>query len=146
MSIEENKALAQRIWAEVLNEGKTEILNELFASNYVYHGPGGHELKGIEGFKKFVTWIHNNFPGAQFTIHDLIAERDKVVSFFTMKGTHKSNKPVNSQGIVIARIVNGKEVEAWEIFDRFTIASQLAPGWAKAMLRLIEKQMVKDRP
>jgi hypothetical protein len=63
-----------------------------------------------------------------------------------MKGIHKSNKQVSFQGIVICRVVNGKEVEVWEVFDRFTIASQLAPGWAKVMLSLIEKQMLKDRP
>jgi predicted ester cyclase len=147
MSIEENKAVIQRIWNEILNEGKTEKSNELVANDYVYHGPGGHEIKGIEGFKKFMTWIHNSFPGVHFTLDDLIAEGDKVVSFFTMKGPHKSNKQVNFQGIVICRIVSGKEVEVWEIFDRLTIASQLAPGWiAKAMVNFIVKQMSKDRP
>jgi predicted ester cyclase len=147
MSIEENKAVMQRIWKEILNEGKTEKTNELVANDYVYHGPGGHEIKGIEGFKKFMTWIHNSFPGAHFTLDDLIAEGDKVVSFFTMKGTHKSNKQANFQGIVISRIISGKEVEVWEIFDRLTIASQLAPGWiAKAMVNFIVKQMLKDRP
>lgn len=146
MSIEENKAVIQRIWKEILNEGKTEKADELVANDYVYHGPGGSEIKGIEGFKKFMTWIHNSFPGVHFTLHDLIAEGDKVVSFFTMEGRHKSNKPVNFQGIVICRIANGKEVEVWEIFDRFTIASQVAPGWAKVMLRFIEKQMSKDHP
>ena len=146
MSIEKNKAVMQRIWKEILNEGNIGKANELVAKDYVYHGPGGQEIKGVEGFKKFMTWIHKSFPGVHFTLHDLIAEGDKLVSFFTMKGTHKSNKQVDFQGIVIVRIVNGKEVEVWEVFDRFTIASQLAPGWAQVLLRLIEKQMLKDRP
>ena len=146
MSIEGNKAVMGRIWKEILNEGKIEKANELVANDYVYHGPAGHEIEGIEGFKRFMTWIHTNFPGVQFSVDDLIAEGDKVVSYFTMKGTHKTNKPVNFQGIVICRLENGKEVEVWEVFDRFTIASQLAPGWAKVMLGFIEKQMLKDRP
>jgi predicted ester cyclase len=146
MSIEENKAVMQHFWQEMLNEGKAEKANEFVANDYVYHAPGDHEIKGIEGFKKFMAWIHDSFPGVHFTLDDLIAEGDKVVSFYTMKGTHKSNKPVNFQGVVISRIVNGKEVEVWDIFDRLTIALQLAPGWAKVMLRSIEKQMVKDRP
>ncbi len=146
MSIEENKAVMQRLWDEILNGGKIEKSDELVANDYVYHGPGGHEIKGIEGFKKFMIWLHNSFPSLHFTLEDLIAEGDKVVSFFIMKGMHKSNKQVTVRGVVISRIVSGKEVEAWEIFDRFTIASQLAPGWAKAMLRLMEKPMVKDRP
>jgi predicted ester cyclase len=146
MSIEENKAIVQRIWKEVLNEGKTEKSNELVANDYAYHGPGDHEIKGIVGLKKFITWLHTSFPNIHFTVDDLIAEGDRVVSFYTMKGTHKSNKQLKEQGIIISRVVNGKVVEDWEIFDRLAIASQLAPGWAKVMLRLIEKQMSKDRP
>jgi predicted ester cyclase len=147
MSIEENKAIAQRIWEELLNGGKTEKMNELIATDYVYHGPGGHEIKGIEGMKKFITWVHTGFPNIHFTVNDLIVEGDRVVSFWTMKGTHKSNKQVEQQGIIISRVVNGKVAEDWEIFDRLAIASQLAPGWiAKAMVNLIVKQMSKDRP
>ena len=146
MTIDENKALIQRIWKEVLNEGKTENANEFVADDYMYHAPGGHEIKGVEGFKKLMTWYRDIVPGANFTLDDLIAEGDKVVHIYTVKGTDKNNKPVNFQGCTISRMVNGKEVEAWDIFDRFTIALQLAPGWAKVLLRLIEKQMVKDRP
>ena len=147
MSIEENKAMEQRIWEELLNGGKTERMNELIAIDYVYHGPGGHEIKGIEGLRKFITWLHTSFPNIHFTVDDLIAEGDRVVSFWTMKGTHKSNKQVKQQGIIISRIASGKVVESWEVFDRLAIASQLAPGWiAKAMVNFIVKQMSKDRP
>jgi predicted ester cyclase len=147
MSTEENKAIEQRVWEELLNGGKTEKMNELIAIDYVYHGPGGHEMKGIEGLKKFIIWLHTSFPDIHFTVDDLIAEGDRVVSFWTMKGTHKSNKPVKQQGIIISRIASGKVVEGWEVFDRLAIASQLAPGWiAKAMVNFIVKQMAKDRP
>ena len=39
MSTEENKAMEQRIWEELLNGGKTEKMNELIAIDYLYHGP-----------------------------------------------------------------------------------------------------------
>ena len=63
-----------------------------------------------------------------------------------MKGTHKSNEQVKQQGAVISRYTSGKSVKASEIYDRFAIASQLAPGWAKVTLHFIETQMVNDRP
>ena len=62
MSVEENKALIQRIFEEFLNGRKTEGLDELIASDYVYHGPGGHEVKGIEGLKKFLPGSIQAFP------------------------------------------------------------------------------------
>ena len=147
MSAEANKAIEQRIWEELLNGGKTEKMNELIAIDYVYHGPGGLELKGLEGLKRFITWLHTSFPNIHFTLNDLIAEGDRVVTFWTMKGTHKSNKQAELQGIIISRFVNGKVVESWEVFDRLAIASQLARGWiAKAMVNSIVKQMSKDGP
>jgi predicted ester cyclase len=146
MPIEENKAVMQRIWNELIIEGKTEKANELVASDYAFHGPGGHEIRGIEGLEKFIAWIHTSFPDVHFTVDDVIAEGEKVVSLYTMKGTDKSNKPVSFQGAIVSRFTGGKEVEAWEIYDRFAIALQLAPGWVKALLRSVEKQMVKDRP
>ena len=147
MSIEENKAIAQRYWDELLNGGKVEKMNEFMATEYAYHGPGGHEIKGIEAMKRFIAWVHTSFPNMHFTVHDLIAEGDKVVSSWTMKGTHKSNKQMEQQGVIISRFASGKVVEDWEIFDRLAIASQLAPGWiAKAMVNSIVKQMSKDRP
>ena len=121
-------------------------MDEFITNDYVYHGPGGYEVKGTEGLKKFITWLHTTFPSIHFTLDDLIAEGDKVVTFWTMKGAHKSNKQVSFQGIIISRFVAGKVAEDWEIFDRLGIASQVAPGWAKVMLGLIEKQMVKERP
>jgi predicted ester cyclase len=146
MSIEENKAVMQRMRKELMNTGKTEKMDELIASDYAYHGPGGHEIRGREGFKELFAWVHTSFPDLHFTVEDVIAEGDKVVSFYTVEGTHKSNKPVKFQVIILSRLASGKEVEAWEMFDRFDIASQLAPGWAKVLLNSIEKQTAKDRP
>jgi predicted SnoaL-like aldol condensation-catalyzing enzyme len=146
MSVEENKAVMQRIWKELINEGKTEEMNELIASDYALHASGGYEKRGTEGLKEFIGWLHRSVPDVHFTVDDVIAEGDKVVSFYTVKGTHKSNKPLYSQGVIISRFASGKEVETWDIYDRFTLALQLAPGLAKAMLRFVEKQMVKDRP
>jgi predicted ester cyclase len=146
MSVEESKAVMQRICEEVIQGGKVEKLDEFVASDYALHGPGGQEIRGVEGLKRLMAWLHASFPDIHFTVDDVIAEGDRVVSFYTLKGTHKSNKPVSFQGIMISRFADGKEIECWEIYDRYTIASQLAPGWAKALLRSIEKQMVKDRP
>lgn len=63
-----------------------------------------------------------------------------------MTGADKRNKQFNVQGVIKSLVVGGKEVEVWEIFDRYEMASQLAPGWAKAILNLIVKQSTKGRP
>ena len=147
MSVEENKAMLLRIWDEIFNEGNVEKVDELYTSDFVYHGPGGYEITGREGLKKLVTMLHTSFTDLHFTVDDLIAEGDKVVSVWTMRGKYKGNKQVSNPGIIVSRIVDSKITEDWEIYDRLYLAQQAAPGWiAKAMVNSIAKQMAKDLP
>ena len=47
------------------------------------------ELRGIEEAKRFVSSFLEAFPDVSFSVEDLIAEGDKVVSRYTARGTHR---------------------------------------------------------
>lgn len=79
MSTEENKAVLRR-HEEAFNNGDLAVADETIAPNYVYHGSGGQEFKGPEGFKQIITMMHTAFPDLHFTIEDMVAEGDKMVS------------------------------------------------------------------
>ena len=133
MSTEENKANVRRVIEEVFNKGNLAAADELVATNYIYHGPIGMEFKGPEGLKQLISMFRNAFPDLHGTVEDLFAEGDRVVSRFTARGTHKGDlmgiaptgKQVTQAGIVIARWVDGKEVEAWESLDLLGMMQQL---------------------
>ncbi len=133
MSAEANKAIVNRIWEEVVNEGNLNIADELFATSYVYHGPGGREIKGPEGFKQFIAMRRTAFPDFHVAVEDMVAEGDRVVSRWTAAGTHKGDlmgiAPTERRGtmtgITITRIVDGKVVEDWENLDQLGILRQL---------------------
>ena len=147
MAVEENKAILLRIWDEIFNEGAMEKVDELYAPDFVYHGPVGYEIRGREGLKQLVAMLHTSFTDLHFTVDDLIAEGDKVVSVWTMRGKYKGNKKVTNPGIIVSRIIDSKITEDWEIYDRLYLAQQVAPGRiAKAMVNSIAKQTVKDLP
>jgi len=132
MSVEENKAIVNRIWNEVLNAGKLDVVDEIVDTSYVYYAPGAYEKKGPEGLKQFVRGLRTSFPDLHFTVEDLIAEGDKVVSRWTLRGTGRAtNKQMALRGIIITRVVGGKCVEDWEIYDRLYMAEQGATGWFK---------------
>ncbi len=129
----ENKALVRRVIEEAVNQGNLVVVDQLAASNYVYHEPTAGEVKGPEGLKKLITMYRHAFPDLRMTIDDQIAEGDRVVTRWRARGTHKgelmgvapSGKPITVTGILITRFANGKFVEEWENYDALGMLRQL---------------------
>ena len=133
MSTEENKAMLRSNCEEALSKGDLAVADENMATNYVYHGSGGQEFKGPEGFKQLVTMLRTAFPDLHVTIEDMVAEGDKVAHRLTLRGTHKGDfmgmaptgKQVTATVITISRFVGGKEVEAWSSMDLLGMMQQM---------------------
>ena len=135
MSTESNKAIARRFLEEVFGQGKLAVADEIVAPDHVDHGPG--TLPGLppgpEGSKMLVMVYRNAIPDIHFTIDEQIAEGDKVVTRWTGHGTHKgelagipaTGKSATVTGMGVDRIVNGKIVESWGLFDQFGMMQQL---------------------
>ena len=123
---EENKKIASRIQEEIRNKGDLTVADELIATDFVGHAPGGQEIKGLEGFKQSVTMIRRFFPDFHGTIEDMIAEGDKVVIHSTWQGTDSTyGKQVTGTVIVIQRYEGGKLVEMLSIRDQLDTAKQV---------------------
>ncbi len=125
MSAEENKALARR-WAEIFNQGNLDLVDEIYASNYLEHDPTNPEhRRGVEGAREFYSMYRSAFPDTQITIEDQLAEGDMVSTRWTARGTHQgelmgvppSGNRVEVMGVTISRIEGGKIVEEWDIYD-----------------------------
>jgi len=130
---EENKALVRRAFEEVWNQGKLDVIDEIFAADFVYHIAGSPDIHGPDGEKQFVTMHRTAFPDIKFTVEDWIAEGDKVVTRWTFTGTHKgelmgispTGVQVTMTGISIGRIAGGKIVEVWGNADSLGMLQQL---------------------
>ena len=132
---EANKAIARRFIEETFNKGNLAVLDEIVAPDHKDLGPGG--LPGLppgpEGSKQLVSMYRNAFPDIHITVEDQIADGDKVASRWTARGTHKgaltgippTGKSAVVTGMGIDRIVNGKIVESWGIFDQLGMLTQL---------------------
>ena len=134
MSAEENKAVFRRYVDEVGNEGNLGLVDEIF-DIYISHQPDGHtEKRGRENVKRFMGEFRQAFPEFHSTIEDQIAEGDKVVTRWTMRGTHQgefrglapSGKRITVTGIGIFRFSEeGKVVEIWDNFDQLGMIQRL---------------------
>ena len=132
MSAEENKAKIRRIFEEAIEKGNLSVVDEIMASNYVFHMPG-QDIKGPEGFKEFVKMFRTAFPDMKATIEEQIAEGDKVANRETIRGTHKGDfmgvaatgKQVTFSSMVFVHFQGDKEVEAWGSPDMLGLFQQL---------------------
>jgi steroid delta-isomerase-like uncharacterized protein len=133
MSTEENKALEERSAAEVWNKGNLAVAEEVYATDVVVHGLPPELPSGVEGVKATVRAYRAAFPDFRLTVEDLIAEGDRVVGRWTLRGTHKgelfgipaTGKQVMITGINIDRIADGRIAESWSSADQLGLMQQL---------------------
>lgn len=132
--IEKMKEYTSRFMEEVFNQHNLETAEELLADDLIDHDPfpgQPDDKKGaIEGFRMFFQ----AFPDMKATVHDLIAEGDRIAIHTTTSGTHEgefmgipaTGKRVEMGGIDIVRINEDlKATEHWGIFDAMGIMQQL---------------------
>src|ERR687893_1269677 len=88
VSTEENKAIFRRYVEEVFNGENVELADEIF-DRYLAHQPDGSTLeRGPEDVKRFMGEFHSAFPDLHTTIEDQIAEGDRVMTRWSIRGTH----------------------------------------------------------
>lgn len=132
MTSEQTKTKIQNFW-KFLAQRNLENAGEYIAEDYQYHGPGGVEASGVNGFKEMLSAYFAAFPDLTFHVHDLLCEGDRAASRFTATGTHEgelmglapTGKRISFGGLLVARIANGKIAEEWESLDELSMLQQL---------------------
>ena len=125
---EKNKIVVRRWLDEVFIRGDLDQAEDLFALDYALHDPSfPHDVHGPEGIKRYVTAYRAAFPNLEVAVEDQLAEEDKVVTRWTMRGTQSgeflglapTGNEVTVSGIEFDHIVGGKIDEAWVGYHPF---------------------------
>ena len=132
-SLEENKALVRRFFAE-LDKGNLDMIEELVAEDFVDHDPPPFPglASGRAGLRQAAEMFSKATPG-QHVIEDQIAEGDKVATRLRGVGKHEgelagipaSGNDLDVKAVAIYRIREGKIVEHWSAVDTATNLQQL---------------------
>jgi serine phosphatase RsbU (regulator of sigma subunit) len=130
---EENKAIFRRYAEEVGNQLNMELVDEIF-DRYISHQPDGSTLeRGPQDVKRFHREFRSAFPDFHISIEEQIAEGDKVVSHYTIRGTHQgefrgmapTGKEIELKGVTTFRFSDeGKVVETWDSYDQLSLMRQ----------------------
>ena len=140
MSTDANKDLVRR-YIEAVDDNQSSdwsIIDGYIAEDFVAHNP---PLPGVsldrEGMKQAAEIFRQATPG-RHEIPMQVAEGDLVVSYIVGRGVHAgeilgipaSGNEVETAGIVIHRIADGKIVEYWSVVDMARVLQQVGvlPG------------------
>lgn len=133
MSTEENKATVRRFIEEVQNRHDIGALEKLFSPDYTDHSNISTLPASLDGTKQFFTMLFTAFPDIHVTLHDQVAEGDKVVTRKTFHGTHRgefmgiapTGKKIAVDVIDIFRFAGGKITDHWAVADMLGLKQQL---------------------
>ena len=124
-----------RTWFEELwNQGKEDTMDRLFASDGIAHGLGaeGAPMRGPEGYRPFYRAFREAFPDVRVEVLRTVTEGELVTAHCRVVGTHHGNalggptgRPVDFSGMTIARVRDGKIIEAWNTFDFMSFYQQI---------------------
>lgn len=132
MSAETNRATVRRYYEEVLNAGNIGLLDEIAVPDYDEHSPFPGQPNGLEGLRARVGGILGAFR-PRFTLHELVAEGDTVVAYWTNTGTHAgefmgipaTGRTVTVSGIDVHRLRDGRLAEHWHVVEELQMLQQL---------------------
>ena len=129
--LERNKAIARRAFEELLSGRHYELVEQLYAKDFVNHGI--HRSAGLDEDQAALKGWHQAFPDLVISPEKLIAEDDLVTIYWIARGTNTgtgnglpaTGKKGELSGITIWRIVDGKIKEEWSAFDELSMMQQL---------------------
>ena len=119
---ERNKEVVRRLVDEVINAGRMDAVDELYAPTLA------------PAAKRWIAPFRSSFPDVRMEVVDLIAEGDTVVGRFTCSGTHlgewRGHAPTGRRfeavdEVSIFRFREGQIVEAWGLEDDLGRLEQL---------------------
>jgi predicted ester cyclase len=120
--LDQNKAIVRRLIDEVMNTGRMDVIDELYAPSLA------------SAARAWIAPFRVSFPDVQMQIIDLIAEDDQVVGRFKCSGTHLGewlgHAPTGRRfrsidEVYFFRLRDGRIVQAWGIEDTLRRLVQL---------------------
>jgi predicted ester cyclase len=132
MSLDDEKSLSRRAidrWAS----NNPDTAEDIFAANYINHqepyAAGGTKALSLEAWRKLVREYHSAFSNSTVGVLMQIAEGDLVATQWQITaaqtgsylGHPSSGKTATWTGVSIDRIENGKIVESWVNWDKYSL-------------------------
>ncbi len=137
MATTDVKAVVGRFNQAVIAGGDRAAFDALMAPGFVNRSaPPGSPSDAESMWNTFQNVLRPALAGLTVTMHDQLAEGDKVTTRKTISGTHvgallgvePTGKPVSIDVIDIVRVQDGRYAEHWGINNLATVLARLRQG------------------
>src|SRR5882724_10855298 len=113
-----NKALIGRLYEEVWNQRKFEVINEIISPSHALQAPNvAGSAVGPDAYKRQVLRFLEGYPDLHWTIAGTQGGE--------YLGIPATNKKVSVDGITIHHIANGKIMDSYSNWDALGMMQQL---------------------
>ena len=129
-----NKTLVCKLVNEAQGKGNLDVVDEILADDFIDHTPFPGVPPTRDGVKMLFGYLRSVFPDLRVTIHEQIADAQKVATRKTFEGTHRGDfmgvagtgKTITFEVIDILTFNDGGRIaEHRVIFDRLGLQQQL---------------------
>ena len=125
-------AMLQRMFDEIINQGRLDVADELFAEDFVDHGPMG-DVHGREAFKGLVAQWRSAVPDVHCELDNIIVDGDLAGWVVRTTGTHTGDglgfpatgKSFETVSANIGRFRDGLAAEHWSEQGMLSMLMQL---------------------
>ena len=130
----DNKSVIRRLYGEVWNKRRLEVLEEIISPSHALHDPNIPDaMIGPEAYARQVTRFVRAFPDLRFTVEDTVSENDMIAVSWVITGTHKgefwgvpaTGRQITMEGITINHITDGKIMDSDVSLDSLGLMRQL---------------------
>ena len=138
--LEENKALARRFFTDIdESRGSLDFIDKWMTPDFQTHF-NSPDAMDLAGYRQFMAEALHGFPEMRHEIHYVITEDDLVAVGITLHMVHTgeylgiapTGRSIAVEEIIVLRVLDGKIVEEWGVFDFAALQQQLeAPGTAE---------------
>jgi steroid delta-isomerase-like uncharacterized protein len=129
-----NKEVVERFYSEVVNAGNLDLIDELFADDFVEHESLEGRPQNRDGVKQFFADLRKAFPDLEFTVEHVLAEEDTVAARVRVRGTHAGaefmgipadGRAVDFDAMDMIQFADGVATAHWGVSDSVTLMQQL---------------------
>ncbi|MHA2068134.1 MAG: ester cyclase [Candidatus Thorarchaeota archaeon] len=129
ITIEENLEIGRKLM-EAVNKQDLRLLDDLIVPDYVNPQL---KIQKLDDLKLVLSRQYEGFPDVHRTIEDIVADEDSVWIKVTITGTHTAEyrgiAPTGKKYVMEAvphyRIVDGKIVEGWSVWNPLDLFKKL---------------------